>query len=215
MREKIEMKEKINEYVDGKKEDEELKELLQNEELREYYNDLLKMKEGLKELRATSPDFVSKLNKTERKRTIFRFASVTVSIVVVVFSIFIIKDKLFLNKEVGVMTSDQEKSFKIENPSAPNYTFVPPQITSSQSQNVVKVEIISNNVPLLIEKLKTVSTLVSEDASLNTYTFEVENSKYEQFFKILDDFKVAIVERNVPEAIPEGKIDIALTVLQK
>ena len=213
MREKIEMKEKINEYVDGKKEDQELKELLQNEELREYYNDLLKMKEGLKELRATSPDFVSKLNKTERKRTFFRFASVTVSVVVVVFSIFIIKDKLFVNKEVGVMTTNQEKSFKVENPSGPNYTTMPPQLTLSQ--NVVKVEIISKNVPLLIEKLKTVSTFVSEDASLNTYTFEVESSNFEQFFKILDDFKVAIVERNVPEAIPEGKINIALTVIQK
>lgn len=213
MREKIEMKEKINEYVDGKKEDQELKELLQNEELREYYNDLLKMKEGLKELRAASPDFVSKLNKTERKRTFFRFASVTVSVVVVVFSIFIIKDKLFVNKEVGVMTTNQEKSFKVENPSGPNYTTMPPQLTLSQ--NVVKVEIISKNVPLLIEKLKTVSTFVSEDASLNTYTFEVESSNFEQFFKILDDFKVAIVERNVPEAIPEGKINIALTVIQK
>ncbi len=213
MREKIEMKEKINEYVDGKKEDQELKELLQNEELREYYNDLLKMKEGLKELRAASPDFVSKLNKTERKRTFFRFASVTVSVVVVVFSIFIIKDKLFVNKEVGVMTTNHEKSFKVENPSGPNYTTMPPQLTLSQ--NVVKVEIISKNVPLLIEKLKTVSTFVSEDASLNTYTFEVESSNFEQFFKILDDFKVAIVERNVPEAIPEGKINIALTVIQK
>lgn len=213
MREKIEMKEKINEYVDGKKEDQELKELLQNEELREYYNDLLKMKEGLKELRAASPDFVSKLNKTERKRTFFRFASVTVSVVVVVFSIFIIKDKLFVNKEVGVMTTNQEKSFKVENPSGPNYTTMPPQLTLSQ--NVVKVEIISKNVPLLIEKLKTVSTFVSEDASLNTYTFEVESSNFEQFFKILDDFKVAIVERNVPEAIPEGKINITLTVIQK
>lgn len=213
MREKIEMKEKINEYVDGKKEDQELKELLQNEELREYYNDLLKMKEGLKELRAASPDFVSKLNKTERKRTFFRFASVTVSVVVVVFSIFIIKDKLFVNKEVGVMTTNQEKSFKVENPSGPNYTTMPPQLTLSQ--NVVKVEIISKNVPLLIEKLKTVSTFVSEDASLNTYTFEVESSNFEQFFRILDDFKVTIVERNVPEAIPEGKINIALTVIQK
>jgi len=213
MREKIEMKEKINEYVDGKKEDQELKELLQNEELREYYNDLLKMKEGLKELRATSPDFVSKLNKTERKRTFFRFASVTVSVVVVVFSIFIIKDKLFVNKEVGVMTTNQEKSFKVENPSGPNYTTMPPQLTLSQ--NVVKVEIISKNVPLLIEKLKTVSTFVSEDASLNTYTFEVESSNFEQFFRILDDFKVTIVERNAPEAIPEGKINITLTVIQK
>lgn len=213
MREKIEMKEKINEYVDGKKEDQELKELLQNEELREYYNDLLKMKEGLKELRAASPDFVSKLNKTERKRTFFRFASVTVSVVVVVFSIFIIKDKLFVNKEVGVMTTNQEKSFKVENPSGPNYTTMPPQLTLSQ--NVVKVEIISKNVPLLIEKLKTVSTFVSEDASLNTYTFEVESSNFEQFFRILDDFKVTIVERNAPEAIPEGKINIALTVIQK
>ena len=213
MREKIEMKEKINEYVDGKKEDQELKELLQNEELREYYNDLLKMKEGLKELRAASPDFVSKLNKTERKRTFFRFASVTVSVVVVVFSIFIIKDKLFVNKEVGVMTTNQEKSFKVENPSGPNYTTMPPQLTLSQ--NVVKVEIISKNLPLLIEKLKTVSTFVSEDASLNTYTFEVESSNFEQFFKILDDFKVTIVERNAPEAIPEGKINITLTVIQK
>ena len=213
MREKIEMKEKINEYVDGKKEDQELKELLQNEELREYYNDLLKMKEGLKELRAASPDFVSKLNKTERKRTFFRFASVTVSVVVVVFSIFIIKDKLFVNKEVGVMTTNQEKSFKVENPSGPNYTTMPPQLTLSQ--NVVKVEIISKNVPLLIEKLKTVSTFVSEDASLNTYTFEVESSNFEQFFRILDDFKVTIVERNAPEAIPEGKINITLTVIQK
>ncbi len=213
MREKIEMKEKINEYVDGKKEDQELKELLQNEELREYYNDLLKMKEGLKELRATSPDFVSKLNKTERKRTFFRFASVTVSVVVVVFSIFIIKDKLFVNKEVGVMTTNQEKSFKVENPSGPNYTTMPPQLTLSQ--NVVKVEIISKNLPLLIEKLKTVSTFVSEDASLNTYTFEVESSNFEQFFRILDDFKVTIVERNAPEAIPEGKINITLTVIQK
>ncbi len=213
MREKIEMKEKINEYVDGKKEDQELKELLQNEELREYYNDLLKMKEGLKELRAASPDFVSKLNKTERKRTFFRFASVTVSVVVVVFSIFIIKDKLFVNKEVGVMTTNQEKSFKVENPSGPNYTTMPPQLTLSQ--NVVKVEIISKNLPLLIEKLKTVSTFVSEDASLNTYTFEVESSNFEQFFRILDDFKVTIVERNAPEAIPEGKINITLTVIQK
>jgi len=170
------------------------------------------MKEGLKELRATSPDFVSKLNKTERKRTFFRFASVTVSVVVVVFSIFIIKDKLFVNKEVGVMTTNQEKSFKVENPSGPNYTTMPPQLTLSQ--NVVKVEIISKNVPLLIEKLKTVSTFVSEDASLNTYTFEVESSNFEQFFRILDDFKVTIVERNAPEAIPEGKINITLTVIQ-
>jgi len=90
---------------------------------------------------------------------------------------------------------------------------MPPQLTLSQ--NVVKVEIISKNVPLLIEKLKTVSTFVSEDASLNTYTFEVESSNFEQFFRILDDFKVTIVERNAPEAIPEGKINITLTVIQK
>lgn len=213
MKEKIEMKEKINEYVDGKKEDEELKELLQNEELREYYNDLLRMKEGLKELRVTSPDFVSKLEKVEKKRTIFKFASVMVSVVVVVFSIFIFKDKLFVNNQVGVMTTNQEKSFKVENPSGPPLTLLNPQLASKAG--TVKIEINGKDLPLLIDELKTISTLVSEDAASNTYTFEVESSNFGQFFKILDDFKVTIVDKNVPDALPEGTINIAMTVIQK
>ena len=213
MKEKIEMKEKINEYVDGKKEDEELNELLQNEELREYYNDLLKMKEGLKELRVTSPDFVSKLEKVEKKRTIFKFASVMVSVVVVVSCLFIFKDKLFVNNQVGVMTTNQEKSFKVENPSGPPLTLLNPQLASKAG--TVKIEINGKDLPLLIDKLKTISTLVIEDPSSNTYTFEVESSNFGQFFKILDDFKVTIVEKNVPDALPEGTINIAITVIQK
>ena len=213
MKEKIEMKEKINEYVDGKKEDEELKELLQNEELREYYNDLLKMKEGLKELRVTSPDFVSKLEKVEKKRTIFKFASVMVSVVVVVSCLFIFKDKLFVNNQVGVMTTNQEKSFKVENPSGPPLTLLNPQLASKAG--TVKIEINGKDLSLLINKLKTISTLVSEDAASNTYTFEVESINFGQFFKILDDFKVTIVEKNVPDALPEGTINIAITVIQK
>jgi hypothetical protein len=213
MKEKIEMKEKINEYVDGKKEDEELNELLQNEELREYYNDLLKMKEGLKELRVTSPDFVSKLEKVEKKRTILKFASVMVSVVVVVSCLFIFKDKLFVNNQVGVMTKNQEKSFKVENPSGPPLTLLNPQLASKAG--TVKIEINGKDLPLLIDKLKTISTLVIEDPSSNTYTFEVESSNFGQFFKILDDFKVTIVEKNVPDALPEGTINIAITVIQK
>ena len=213
MKEKIEMKEKINEYVDGKKEDEELNELLQNEELREYYNDLLKMKEGLKELRVTSPDFVSKLEKVEKKRTIFKFASVMVSVVVVVSCLFIFKDKLFVNNQVGVMTKNQEKSFKVENPSGPPLTLLNPQLASKAG--TVKIEINGKDLSLLINKLKTISTLVSEDAASNTYTFEVESINFGQFFKILDDFKVTIVEKNVPDALPEGTINIAITVIQK
>ena len=213
MKEKIEMKEKINEYVDGKKEDEELNELLQNEELREYYNDLLKMKEGLKELRVTSPDFVSKLEKVEKKRTIFKFASVMVSVVVVVSCLFIFKDKLFVNNQVGVMTTNQEKSFKVENPSGPPLTLLNPQLASKAG--TVKIEINGKDLPLLIDELKTISTLVSEDAASNTYTFEVESINFGQFFKILDDFKVTIVEKNVPDALPEGTINIAITVIQK
>ena len=213
MKEKIEMKEKINEYVDGKKEDEELNELLQNEELREYYNDLLKMKEGLKELRVTSPDFVSKLEKVEKKRTIFKFASVMVSVVVVVSCLFIFKDKLFVNNQVGVMTTNQEKSFKVENPSGPPLTLLNPQLASKAG--TVKIEINGKDLPLLIDELKTISTLVSEDAASNTYTFEVESSNFGQFFKILNDFKVTIVDKNVPDALPEGTINIAITVIQK
>jgi len=203
------MKEKINEFVDGKIDYESIKPLLNESEYKEYLEDLTKMKKGLSMLKVSSPDFVSKVVKEERKRLVLRYSFAFVTIVVVTFSSILAKD-FIVNKQLARNENTTIiRSFK----AGPNEQL---NTITTINEYDIKVEAKKDYVNTLIENLKQYGSLENTDEKTSVYTFEVKGSSISPFLKVLENEKLNILENNIPSEIDkESTYTIKLQIIEK
>ncbi|MEF3244594.1 MAG: hypothetical protein K6343_01210 [Caldisericaceae bacterium] len=202
------MKDKINEYVDGRIKKEEL-EFFLSEEDRKYLNDLIKMKEGLKLLNVQAPDFVEIIEEKTKRRVLFKYSFALASIFIIIVVGFISKPLILKKLQVGYN----------------NETITTKTLISKEDQYsiamlkeiAIKLEIDKSEENTLIEELKKVANLLNYDEKNHTYSFEVKGSNLEAFTKTIEDFKNAsILENTLKENIDENLIyNVSLTIVYK
>ncbi|MGB9769976.1 hypothetical protein [Caldisericum exile] len=192
------MKEKINEYLDNRVKKEEVEELLLDKEYAFYYEDLKKMKEGLRELRVNPPDFVSKLRIVERKQIVFRYSFAFVMVLVLVFGVWF-SMKFALYKELASKQTEITKQFK----ASPGMGIM--QISTEET---IKVEISKSDLNNLINSLQKIATLKSKDEKNGTYVFEVQGKNISEFLNSIENFHSAKILEN---SLKDKAIDTNLT----
>lgn len=198
------MKEKINEYLDGRIKKEEIEPLLEDKEYASYYEDLKQMKETLRELRADTPDFVSKLGFVERRRFIFRNSMVFASVLVLVFGIFLGRD-LIIRRQLANNGVSVTREFK----ASPNFNVM------LVEQNLIKVQIDKAYEDKLIESLSKVGNLIDINKETSTYTFEMNGSNISDFLNVIKENRNAsIIEESITNKTfdPNSKVKIQLIV---
>jgi len=182
MEEKI--REKINEFVDGRIDREEVAPLLEESVVLQYYKEIKSMKERLKELKVPSPDFNSKLESVYRRKRHIKYAF-AFALAVVILLIPLVRNAI-IPRHI-VMKSTQNET------GTPRF-----MVPSVQGESTLKVEIEYEKLNDLLDELKRSYALKGEDEKSFTYTFEVESGKVTQFLNTIKEFKGAkIVESNI------------------
>lgn len=202
------MKEKINEYVDGRIKKEELEPFL-SEEDRKYLNDLIKMKEGLKMLKVQAPDFVEIIEEKTKRRALFKYSFALASIFVIIFVGFIFKP--FILKRLQVGYNNENVTIRTLPPKEKQYSI------ATLNEVSIKLEVNKSDENALIEELKKFANLLNYDEKNHIYSFEVKGSNLEAFIKTIKDFKnTNILENTLKENIDENLIyNVSLTIIYK
>ncbi|BAL81477.1 hypothetical protein [Caldisericum exile] len=198
------MKEKINEYLDGKLRKEEIEPLLEDKEYASYYEDLKKMKEGLRELRIESPDFVSKLGLVEKRHAVFRYSLAFALVLVIVFGA-VFSRNFILNRELVSKQTEITRQFKV----APNM-----DIMQKPIEDTIKIEIDNGNVNSLLEELKKIATLKSTDKNSRTYVFAVKGDKVSEFLNTIENTPtVKVVENTLKDKSIDTNLFYQITLV--